>query len=97
MYSEILENAKRLGQFDPATMGNVSNVGLMAKKAEEYGSHDKTFTAPADGVIRVVDDTGTEFAPGNSYLERLERQGSIQGGGYGITDYLAGISVQDGR
>ena len=45
MYSEILENAKRLGQFDPSTMGNLSNVGLMAIKAEEYGSHDKTFEA----------------------------------------------------
>jgi isocitrate dehydrogenase len=58
MYSEILENAKANGQFDPATMGSVSNVGLMAKKAEEYGSHDKTFEAPADGVIRVVDGSG---------------------------------------
>jgi hypothetical protein len=41
MYSVILEDAKRNGQFDPATMGNVANVGLMAQKAEEYGSHDK--------------------------------------------------------
>ncbi len=59
MYSEILEDAKRNGQFDPSRMGNVSNVGLMAQKAEEYGSHDKTFTAPADGIIRVVDAAGT--------------------------------------
>jgi len=58
MYSAILEDAKANGQFDPATMGNVSNVGLMAQKAEEYGSHDKTFIAPAAGVIRVVDATG---------------------------------------
>jgi isocitrate dehydrogenase len=58
MYKEILENAKRLGQFDPSTMGNLSNVGLMAKKAEEYGSHDKTFEAPGEGTIRVVDDAG---------------------------------------
>jgi isocitrate dehydrogenase len=58
MYKEILENAKRLGQFDPSTMGNLSNVGLMAKKAEEYGSHDKTFEAPGEGAIRVVDDAG---------------------------------------
>ncbi|MEJ2543542.1 MAG: NADP-dependent isocitrate dehydrogenase [Calditrichaceae bacterium] len=56
MYAEILENAKRNGQFDPATMGSVANVGLMAKKAEEYGSHDKTFEAPADGVMRIVDN-----------------------------------------
>ncbi|MDZ7765833.1 MAG: NADP-dependent isocitrate dehydrogenase [Melioribacteraceae bacterium] len=45
MYAEIIEDAKKNGQFDPATMGNVANVGLMAKKAEEYGSHDKTFQA----------------------------------------------------
>jgi isocitrate dehydrogenase len=59
MYAEILEDAKANGQFDPATMGNVANVGLMAQKAEEYGSHDKTFMAPADGAIRVVDASGT--------------------------------------
>jgi isocitrate dehydrogenase len=59
MYAEILEDAKRNGQFDPATMGNVANVGLMAQKAEEYGSHDKTFEAPADGTFRVVDAAGT--------------------------------------
>jgi isocitrate dehydrogenase len=59
MYKEILEDAKKNGQFDPATMGNVANVGLMAKKAEEYGSHDKTFEAEAPGTIRVVDDSGT--------------------------------------
>ena len=58
MYAEILEDAKRNGQFDPATMGNVANVGLMAQKAEEYGSHDKTFEAPADGTIRIVDSSG---------------------------------------
>lgn len=58
MYGEILENAKQHGQFDPSTMGDVSNVGLMAKKAEEYGSHDKTFEASDDGLIRVVDESG---------------------------------------
>ncbi|MDX2437374.1 MAG: NADP-dependent isocitrate dehydrogenase [Acidobacteriota bacterium] len=58
MYAEILEDAKANGQFDPATMGTVANVGLMAQKAEEYGSHDKTFEAPANGTIRVVDATG---------------------------------------
>ncbi len=58
MYAEIVEDAKRNGQFDPATMGSVANVGLMAQKAEEYGSHDKTFEAPAGGTIRVVDSSG---------------------------------------
>lgn len=54
IYSEIVEDAKRNGQFDPAKMGNVANVGLMAKKAEEYGSHDKTFEAKNNGKINVV-------------------------------------------
>ena len=58
MYAEILADAKRNGQFDPSTMGSVSNVGLMAQKAEEYGSHDKTFEAPSAGTIRVVDASG---------------------------------------
>jgi isocitrate dehydrogenase len=58
MYGEIIEDAKSKGQFDPATMGAVSNVGLMAKKAEEYGSHDKTFEAKGDGIMRVVNSEG---------------------------------------
>jgi isocitrate dehydrogenase len=58
MYGEIIEDAKVKGQFDPATMGAVSNVGLMAKKAEEYGSHDKTFEAKGNGVIHVVNSEG---------------------------------------
>jgi isocitrate dehydrogenase len=58
MYAEILEDAKKNGQFDPATMGSVSNVGLMAQQAEEYGSHDKTFMAAGPGTIRVVDERG---------------------------------------
>ncbi|MEK6239029.1 MAG: NADP-dependent isocitrate dehydrogenase, partial [Planctomycetales bacterium] len=59
MYQEVIENCQAHGAFDPAVMGSVSNVGLMAQKAEEYGSHDKTFEAPATGVIRVVDAAGT--------------------------------------
>jgi len=58
MYREIIEDAKRNGQFDPATMGSVANVGLMAQKAEEYGSHDKTFEAPSAGKFQVVDSAG---------------------------------------
>ncbi|NPA66383.1 MAG: NADP-dependent isocitrate dehydrogenase [Epsilonproteobacteria bacterium] len=58
MYSEILEDCKTNGQFDVATMGHVSNVGLMAKKAEEYGSHPYTFRVPEDGVIEVKDPDG---------------------------------------
>ncbi|UCH85828.1 MAG: NADP-dependent isocitrate dehydrogenase, partial [Candidatus Latescibacterota bacterium] len=71
MYDEIVEDTKKNGQFDPATMGNVSNVGLMAKKAEEYGSHDKTFVAPDNGTIRIVDDAGTAL------LEQTVEPGDI--------------------
>src|SRR3984957_14296831 len=56
MYQAVIEDCKKHGQFDPATMGSVSNVGLMAQKAEEYGSHDKTFTAPGNGTIRIVEN-----------------------------------------
>ena len=59
MYQAVITNCQEHGQFDPATMGSVANVGLMAKKAEEYGSHDKTFFAPAAGTIRVLDAAGT--------------------------------------
>lgn len=55
MYDEILKDCIQNGQFDAATMGNVSNVGLMAKKAEEYGSHPTTFELPDDGIMRVID------------------------------------------
>ena len=58
MYQVVIEDCQKKGQFDPATMGSVSNVGLMAQKAEEYGSHDKTFTAPAAGTMRVVATSG---------------------------------------
>ena len=58
IYQEVVEDCKQNGAFDPATMGSVSNVGLMAQKAEEYGSHDKTFTAPGEGTIRIVDNSG---------------------------------------
>ncbi|MBF0280570.1 MAG: NADP-dependent isocitrate dehydrogenase [SAR324 cluster bacterium] len=58
IYQAVIEDCKKNGAFNPATMGSVSNVGLMAQKAEEYGSHDKTFEAPANGSIRVVDSSG---------------------------------------
>jgi len=71
MYQAVIEDCKKHGQFNPATMGSVSNVGLMAKKAEEYGSHDKTFTAPGNGTIRVVD------ASGGTLLEQKVEPGDI--------------------
>ena len=58
MYQRIIEDCQQHGQFDPSTMGSVSNVGLMAQKAEEYGSHDKTFEAAGKGKIRVADISG---------------------------------------
>lgn len=58
IYQAVIEDCKVNGAFDPTTMGSVPNVGLMAKKAEEYGSHDKTFQIKADGVVRVSDSAG---------------------------------------
>ena len=71
VYQETISFCKEHGAFDPATMGSVSNVGLMAQKAEEYGSHDKTFKAPGNGTIRVVD------ASGQTLLEQAVEEGDI--------------------
>ncbi len=71
IYEEIIENAKEHGQFNPATMGNVANVGLMAQKAEEYGSHDKTFEAAAKGTMRAVNKKG------ETVLEQAVEKGDI--------------------
>jgi isocitrate dehydrogenase len=61
IYQVVVEDCKKQGAFDPATMGSVANVGLMAQKAEEYGSHDKTFLAPGKGVIRLLDASSGEI------------------------------------
>ncbi|MBI1752417.1 MAG: NADP-dependent isocitrate dehydrogenase [Acidobacteria bacterium] len=71
MYQAIIEDCQRHGAFNPATIGSVPNVGLMAQKAEEYGSHDKTFFAPAEGTIRIVD------ADGNTLLSQKVEAGDI--------------------
>ena len=71
VYDVVIEDCKKNGAFDPRTMGTVPNVGLMAQKAEEYGSHDKTFKAPGNGVIRVVDETGKVL------LEQKVEEGDI--------------------
>ncbi len=65
MYSEILEDCKQNGQFDVSTMGHVSNVGLMAKKAEEYGSHPYTFRVPEDGLMEIKDSSGNVLTSHN--------------------------------
>ncbi|EME68281.1 isocitrate dehydrogenase [Paramagnetospirillum caucaseum] len=59
IYQVVIDDCKKHGAFDPKTMGSVPNVGLMAQKAEEYGSHDKTFEIAADGLVHVVDESGT--------------------------------------
>ncbi len=71
MYKTIIEDCQQHGAFDPATIGSVPNVGLMAQKAEEYGSHDKTFFAPAAGTIRIVD------ADGATLLSQKVEEGDI--------------------
>jgi len=71
LYAEAVEHCKEHGAFDPATMGTTPNVGLMAQKAEEYGSHDKTFEIDAPGVVRVVD------AAGDTLLEHEVQAGDI--------------------
>ncbi|BBB33284.1 isocitrate dehydrogenase [Thermotomaculum hydrothermale] len=61
MYKEIVEDCKKNGKFDRTTIGTVQNIGLMAKKAEEYGSHDKTFVLEDDGIVRIVDENGKVY------------------------------------
>jgi isocitrate dehydrogenase len=71
VYQAVIEDCQAHGAYDPATMGSVPNVGLMAQKAEEYGSHDKTFEIPADGTVRVVD------AAENVLLTHAVEQGDV--------------------
>jgi len=71
LFQTVIEDCKAHGAFDPKTMGSVPNVGLMAQQAEEYGSHDKTFRVPTDGIVRVVADDGTVL------MERPVEEGDI--------------------
>ncbi len=71
VYQATVDFCKKNGAFDPTTMGTVPNVGLMAQKAEEYGSHDKTFEIPADGNVRIVDTDG------NTLIEHDVEEGDI--------------------
>ncbi|MEU0374179.1 NADP-dependent isocitrate dehydrogenase [Streptomyces sp. NPDC006283] len=71
VYQAVIDDCRANGAFDPSTMGSVPNVGLMAQKAEEYGSHDKTFEIPTTGTVRVVD------AAGNAVLEQVVSAGDI--------------------
>ena len=71
LYQSIIEDCQEHGAFDPSTIGSVANVGLMAQAAEEYGSHDKTFKAPGNGTIRVVDSAGATL------MEQRVEEGDI--------------------
>ncbi|GJM13667.1 MAG: isocitrate dehydrogenase, NADP-dependent [Pseudohongiella sp.] len=71
VYQEVIDFCRESGAFDPSTMGSVPNVGLMAQKAEEYGSHDKTFEMVANGTVSVVDSEG------NTLLEHAVEEGDI--------------------
>ena len=71
IYQSAIDFCRENGEFDPTTMGTVPNVGLMAQKAEEYGSHDKTFEAPGKGTIKLVD------AKGNALIEQSVEEGDI--------------------
>ncbi len=71
VYTAVLDDCRAHGAYDPTTMGSVPNVGLMAQKAEEYGSHDKTFQAASNGTMRVVD------AAGKVYMEQAMEAGDI--------------------
>ena len=86
IYDAVVRDCQAHGQFDPSTMGSVPNVGLMAQKAEEYGSHDKTFEIATDGVVRVVD------AGGDVLVEQKVEQGDIwracQAKGAAIRDWV---------
>ncbi len=80
VYQAVIDDCRQHGAYDVATMGNVSNVGLMAQAAEEYGSHDKTFELAADGVVRVRrrPGPGADRAQGvkGRYLAHVPDQGS---------------------
>ena len=71
LYQAVIEDCQEHGAFDPSTIGSVANVGLMAQAAEEYGSHDKTFTAPGNGTIRVIDGSGATL------MEQSVEEGDI--------------------
>ena len=71
VYQAVIEDCKKHGAYDPTTMGSVPNVGLMAKKAEEYGSHDKTFEIESNGKVRVLDSDG------NTLIEHVVEKGDI--------------------
>jgi isocitrate dehydrogenase len=94
VYQAVIDDCRALGAYDVPTMGNVSNVGLMAQAAEEYGSHDKTFELPADGVVRVVDGAGkslTEHKVSKGDIWRMQQTRDVA-----IRDWVK-LAVQRAR
>ncbi|MGK2348378.1 NADP-dependent isocitrate dehydrogenase [Actinomyces sp. W5033] len=77
VYQAVIEDCQTHGALDPATMGTVPNVGLMARKAEEYGSHDKTFLVPATGTVEVVVTEGAGVEPGTVLMSHEVEAGDI--------------------
>lgn len=77
VYEAVIEDCRAHGALDPATMGSVPNVGLMARRAEEYGSHDKTFLIPAPGTVEVVVTDGAGASPGTVLLSHGVQAGDI--------------------
>jgi isocitrate dehydrogenase len=94
VYAAVIDDCRANGAFDPATMGSVPNVGLMAQAAEEYGSHDKTFEIPAAGTVRVVDRSGVtvmehRVAPGDVWRACQVKDAAVR-------DWV-GLAVKRGR
>ena len=87
MYREVLDNCRQYGALDPATMGSVPNVGLMAQKAEEYGSHPTTFVIPADGTVKVVAGQGAD--------EQVLMSHDVQAGDIWRMSRVKDIPIQD--
>ena len=84
LYAEAVDHCREHGAFDPATMGTTPNVGLMAQKAEEYGSHDKTFEIASAGTVRVVDEDGATLleheVAGRRHLAHVPDEGRADPG-----------------
>ncbi len=94
MYKEIVEDCKKNGKFDRASIGTVQNIGLMAMKAEEYGSHDKTFIAPDDGIFRIVDENGNVLT--EHKVEKDDIWRAFQAKDVAIKDWV-GLAVHRAR
>ncbi len=93
-YQVVIDDCKANGAFDRSTMGSVSNVGLMAMKAEEYGSHDKTFIIPHDGTVRIVDESGNVLMEHNVEAGDIWR--ACQAKDVAIKDWV-GLAVRRAR